>query len=79
MAERPGDRPGQFRVGVSQGLTRNLTDDFAHAEPTDEEGTQGNWMWLTELSLHYGLVRDLDIGVRLRPTSIGGKLEALRA
>ncbi len=75
---RPGTlMPGQLRVGVAQGLGRNLTDDFAFAAPTSEAKRNAHAVWLTELSAHYGLVRDLDVGVRLRPFGRGGRVELL--
>lgn len=69
--------PGQFRVGMVQGIARNYADDFAFAQPTGEDKVHTSPAWLAEITAHYGLVRDLDVGVRLRPWSAGGKLELL--
>ncbi len=69
--------PGKLRVGLVQGLARNYADDFAFAPPTGEQKTRTSPVWLGELSAHYGLVRDLDLGVRLHLGSLGGKVEAL--
>jgi hypothetical protein len=69
--------PGQLRVGMATGLARNYTDDFAFAKPTGEEKRRTSPVWLYEVNAHYGLLRDLDIGLRLRPASVGGKVELL--
>jgi hypothetical protein len=67
--------PGQLRVGLVQGIARNYADDFAFAQPTGEEKEKTSSVWLGELSAHYGLVRDLDVGLRLHLGSLGGKAE----
>jgi hypothetical protein len=78
QAVRPGTlMPGQLRVALAQGLGRNYTDDFAFAAPTDDSDGSPSPVWLTEVAAHVGVVRDLDLGVRLRPTAYSGRVEAL--
>ncbi|OGR09300.1 MAG: hypothetical protein A2341_10695 [Deltaproteobacteria bacterium RIFOXYB12_FULL_58_9] len=69
--------PGQFRIGIVQGVTRNHADDFAFAEPTGETKKSPSPVWLTEIAAHYGVARDFDVGLRLRPFSLGGRVELM--
>lgn len=76
-ALRPGPlMPGEIRVGTTQSVARSVEDDFLFAQP-GANATKTATSYAAELTLHAGVVRDFDVGIRLRPTSPGAKLEAL--
>ena len=66
---------GKIRLGVGQGFTRDVARDFAYAKPTTEESVAPSSAFLSELSVFYGVSKNMDMGVRVRPAARGMKLE----
>jgi hypothetical protein len=64
-----------LRLGFGQGFTRDVAQDFAFASPTTEKAETPSPALLSELSVHYGISKHADVGVRLRPIARGMKLE----